>query len=141
MLTVRPLRTPSLAIVNHLGYTDSRVTGRDVARDGNLRGVCTAAALHSDLGAGDIPLRRAGDVQANLLNAEQILKIAFVRRHGVKRMNGTYITVGNARRNCSGQLGKVEIGKRERVESRAPLSNLYLSPSVREFCSPSSIAD
>lgn len=55
--------------------SEARVAGLDVARDGDLGRVRRAAAGDFDLRTADVPLRRFGDVQPDLLDADEILQV------------------------------------------------------------------
>ena len=53
---------------------ETRIASGQVARDGNLARASTSTTGHPNLGAGNVELRRAGDVQTDMLDTEQILQ-------------------------------------------------------------------
>lgn len=83
------------------------VVGSDISGDRDLAGVCGSTAGDGDLCAGNVPLRRAGDVQSDLFNADEV------------------VAVFDALGDSSRQLSGIEISEAERgAEDGAPLRNL-----------------
>lgn len=109
----------------HHARGNLRIARGDVARDRDLGRVGGPAAGDGDLCARDVPLRRAGDVQTDLLDADEVLcgMVSSVRTLVMKTI-GTYVAVRDAFGQRGRQLRRVLVRELERVKRRAPLGNL-----------------
>lgn len=120
--------------------------GLDVPRDRHLGGISISSSSNLDLGAGDVPLGRAGKVKAGLTNANSELKdevymtknrrTASIRtRYCLKQASfrlsnvrhekeGAYLARRDTRRDGCGELISIVGLETERVEASAPLCDL-----------------
>jgi hypothetical protein len=53
--------------------SEAWIAGRNVARDRDLGWASTSPTGYPNLGAGNVELRRAGDVETNMFDPEQVL--------------------------------------------------------------------
>lgn len=78
-----PRQRPCSRVATRAGRKEIGLTAcRDVTGNGDFGRAATSTASDVDLGAGDVPLGGTGDVETDLLDTEEVLRIqvSYVNR-------------------------------------------------------------
>ena len=125
MLTVRPGSKTFREFVAHrkdeIGWHTAL---GDVSRDGDLGRVAASAASDVDLGAGDVELGCTSDVEADVLDAEEVLANVGQRGGVQEEEKEAYLARRSTRREAGGKL-RLSVGAElEGVEGGTKLGDL-----------------